>query len=84
MNTSVDIQDTVAVNVRIEENKFYIILEDGRELGVPYNWFWRLEKANPEQRNNWRLIGGGHGIHWKDIDEDISVLGILKGIRSSS
>lgn len=82
MNTSVDIQNIKAVDVRIENKKFYILLEDGRELGVTYNWFWRLEKATPEQLRNWRFIAGGYGIHWEDLDEDISIAGILKGNKS--
>jgi hypothetical protein len=50
---------------------------DGRSLSVPIEWFPRLRDATPEQRNNWRLIGSGTGIHWPDIDEDISVAGLL-------
>lgn len=78
MSTS-DFDEIRATDVRIEEQLFYAILEDGREIGVPYNWFWRLEEATQEQRKNWRFIGKGFGIHWEDIDEDISIAGILKG-----
>jgi hypothetical protein len=52
-------------------------MEDGRTLTVPLEWFPRLRDASPEQRNRWRLIGPGTGIHWPDIDEDISVAGLL-------
>jgi hypothetical protein len=52
-------------------------LEDGRSLTVPLEWFPRLRDGNPAQRNNWRLIGPGTGIHWLDLDEDISVAGLL-------
>ena len=68
-----------AINVLIAETMFYAILEDGREIGVPYNWFWRLEEATQEERSNWRFIGNGEGIHLEDVDEDISINGILKG-----
>jgi hypothetical protein len=56
---------------------FVVHLRDGRSLTVPIEWFPRLRDASPEQRNNWRLIGLGIGIHWPDLDEDISVAGLL-------
>jgi hypothetical protein len=59
------------------DDLFYLRLSDGREIGAPIAWFPRLASATPEQRANWRLIGRGVGIHWPDIDEDISVLGLL-------
>lgn len=71
--------EALATDVRIEAELFVVKLNDGREVGVPYSWFWRLDEANMEQRRNWRLIGKGDGIHWEDIDEDISVRGILWG-----
>ena len=52
-------------------------LEDGRSVSAPLEWFPRLRDATPEQRNHWRFIGPGSGIHWPDIDEDISVAGLL-------
>jgi hypothetical protein len=54
-----------------------IALEDGRRLLVPLAWFPRLLEASAEQRKNWRLIGGGTGVHWPDLDEDISVENLL-------
>ena len=54
-------------------------LEDGREVGVPLDWFPRLRQASIEQRDKWRLIGNGIGIHWEDIDEDISVRRMILG-----
>ena len=63
--------------LRLEEKKFFVILEDGREIGVPYSWFPRLANASAEQLQNWRFIGRGTGIHWEDIDEDISVTALL-------
>jgi hypothetical protein len=56
-----------------------VTLDDGRELAVPVEWYPRLRDADSTARNNWRLIGRGEGIHWPDIDEDISVLGLLAG-----
>ena len=66
-----------ATGVRIAPERFYALLADGREIGVPYEWFKRLANATEAQRNDWRLIGGGTGIHWEEIDEDISVRGLL-------
>ena len=71
--------EVLATDVRIEAELFVVVLNDGREVGVPYAWFWRLSEATPQQRRNWRLIGEGDGIHWEEIDEDISVRGILRG-----
>ena len=73
-----------ATQVRIAEERFYVLLEDGRELGIPYDWYWRLAEATPEQLNNWRLIAGGQGLFWEDLDEDLSVLGLLEGRRSGN
>jgi hypothetical protein len=55
-------------------------LVDGRVISVPLAWSWRLSDATPAQRANWELIGNGHGIHWPDVDEDISAEGMLSGI----
>lgn len=62
-----------AVNIWCTEDMLYVRLEDGRELGVPIEWFPKLRIATDSQRNNWRLIGQGVGIHWEEIDEDVSV-----------
>jgi len=70
-------KSTNAVNIWFDEIKMYLILDDGRELSIPINWFPSLQDATPEQRNNWRFIGAGEGIHWKDLDEDILVEGLL-------
>jgi hypothetical protein len=71
-----------AENVTITEDTLSVDLSDGRTLSVPLAWFPRLMHSTPSERNNWRLIGKGHGIHWGDIDEDISVEGILAGKAS--
>ena len=82
MNSLVEIQIPLAVDVRIEDELFYVVLEDAREIGVPYIWYWRLAQATEADRRNWRFISGGAGIHWENIDEDISVAGILKGNKN--
>jgi hypothetical protein len=65
--------------VTVTEDTLTVDLSDGRTISVPLAWFPRLMHSEPEERNNWRLIGRGHGIHWEDIDEDISVEGLLAG-----
>ena len=67
----------LATNVRSDAEKLYVLLVDGREVSVPLEWFPKLRDATKKQRQSWRLIGGGVGIHWKDLDEDISVAGLL-------
>lgn len=59
-----------------------VVLADGRTLTVPLEWYPRLQHGSPRERKNWRLIGSGVGIHWPDLDEDISVEGLLAGRRS--
>jgi hypothetical protein len=55
-------------------------LADGRVISVPLAWSWRLSDATPAQRANWELIGDGYGVHWPDVDEDISAEGMLSGV----
>ena len=69
----------LAVEVRFTEDALHVRLADGRELAVPLEWFPRLRDATPNQRANWRLIGRGVGIRWEDLDEDLSVAGLLRG-----
>ena len=71
-----------AGNVTITEDTLSVDFSDGRTISVPLAWFPRLLQSTPEERNNWRLIGMGQGIHWEDIDEDISVEGLLGGSPS--
>jgi hypothetical protein len=68
----------LATSVRFDREMLLVLLSDGREIGVPLEWFPRLRDASPDQRGNWRLIGKGVGIHWPDMDEDISVPGLLE------
>lgn len=74
MSTLTVMPDPVAQNVVFSEYDVCFELADGRSISAPLEWFPRLRDATPAQRANWRLIGGGEGIHWPDIDEDISVL----------
>jgi len=78
MPTSAVEFDATAVDVRVSEERLVVVLADGRELGAPLAWFPRLQKASEAQRRNWRLIGRGQGIHWPDVDEDISVISLLR------
>lgn len=66
-----------AQHVELTAEELRVDLVDGRSVIVPISWFPRLRSATPEQRNNWRLIGQGVGIHWEDLDEDLSVRGLL-------
>jgi len=78
MNTSVvSPSEARARSVEFIPDAFVVHLQDGRSLTVPIEWFPRLRDATPEQRNDWRLIGAGIGIHWPKLDEDISVAGLL-------
>ena len=69
--------EPLAVDVRCTDDALRVVLADGREIAVPLVWFPRLLNATTEQRKEWRLIGGGIGIHWEPIDEDILVESLL-------
>jgi len=73
----------VATNVTVTEAALSVDLSDGRTITVPLSWYPRLDHAAPAERAKWELIGDGHGIHWPDIDEDISVQGLLAGKPSN-
>ena len=77
MNTLTDKKESKAIDVWFANEMLYIRLTDGREIGSPITWFPRLMNATAKQKKNWRFIGNGIGIHWEDIDEDISVEGLL-------
>ena len=66
--------------VRVGEFDLVVDLVDGRTISVPLAWFPRLLHASPAQRNNWKLAGGGFGINWPDMDEDVSTASLLRGI----
>ncbi len=80
MNTlAVEIRIPEALNVLLTDDTLSVDLSDGRSISVPIAWFPRLLHSTEQERNNWRLIGRGQGIHWEDIDEDISIEGLLAG-----
>jgi hypothetical protein len=68
-----------AIGVIVDDQELTVSLADGRRLSVPLSWFPRLLHAKPKQRRNYRFIGDGQGIHWPDVDEDISVSGLFRG-----
>jgi hypothetical protein len=71
--------DASATKIWFDNENMWVALADGRQLSVPLNFFPRLLNATSEQRNNFELSGGGTGIHWEEIDEDISVPGLILG-----
>jgi hypothetical protein len=80
MNTSMTNNNIpVVTSVFVADDSLTVDLRDGRTITVPLPWFPRLLHGNSSERNNWNLIGNGTGIHWKDLDEDISVEGLLAG-----
>ena len=79
MTTSEPKVDPRATDVKVTEDELSVALADGRRVIVPLAWFPRLLHASTEQRSNWRLLGDGEGIHWPDVDEDLSVAGLLRG-----
>jgi len=80
--STVEIEVAFAQDVTVTEDTLTVDLTDGRTVAVPLAWFPRLVHATALERDNWRLIGKGQGIHWEDIDEDISVEGLLAGNAS--
>ena len=72
-----DTEDYVARRVWSDETRVYVELNDGRVVGSPLAWFPRLQKATPEQRNQYELVAGGYGIHWAALDEDLTAGGFL-------
>ena len=77
-----ELRDALAQTVSVDDEALVVDLEDGRTITVPVVWFPRLAHGTPKERANWRLIGSGEGIHWPDLDEDISVESLLAGRRS--
>lgn len=83
MSTLVVEHDVFAESVRFTEDTMTVCFDDGRDLSVPLTWFPRLDHGTRQERENFELIGNGEGIHWPDLDEDISVEGLLAGKRSA-
>jgi hypothetical protein len=84
MNTlAIEIHLSNAQHVEVTQDALVVDLADGRTVSVPIGWYPRLLYGTVEERNNWRLIGQGEGIHWPDLDEDISVENLLLGKPSA-
>ena len=79
MNTVVSSEPRIMA-MRVTDDSIVAELEDGRTISVPLAWSWRLSEAAPEERNNFEIIGNGEGVHWPDVDEDISARGMLSGV----
>ncbi|MCH7615951.1 MAG: DUF2442 domain-containing protein [Nitrospinae bacterium] len=80
MSTSkIEASELKAQQVVVSDEALTVDLIDGRTLSVPLGWYPRLTHASPQERDNWRFIGGGEGIHWPDLDEDISIENLWSG-----
>ena len=82
MSSSMPSGDARAKEVVFSQDELAVLLADGRRVSVPLAWFPRLLHATPEQRANYEILGDGQGIHWPDLDEDLSVAGLLKGVSA--
>ncbi len=78
MSTSAERAEALAVDVSCTDDTLTVVLSDGRVISAPLVWFPRLVDATPKQRREWELIGGGIGVHWEAVDEDISVASLLQ------
>jgi len=80
MSTSeTELREALAQSIQVNDDALTVDLVDGRTVTVPLAWFPRLVHGTPDERAHWRLIGGGEGMHWPDLDEDISVESLLAG-----
>jgi hypothetical protein len=79
MSILATVADERVADIEITEDELKVRLMDGRSISVPLAWYPRLLHATPEQRRNWEIAGGGYGIHWPDVDEDLSTEGLLRG-----
>src|SRR5689334_13126048 len=84
MNTLAGKIDERVEAVHFTRESLVVDLMDGRSISVPLSWYPRLLKATPKQRASWEICGGGYGIHWPDIDEDLNTAGLLRGARAPS
>ncbi len=80
MSTAVKLQEVRIKDISVTKDTITAYLVDGRVISVPLAWSWRLSEATPKQRANYEIIGDGQGVHWPDIDEDVSAEGMLYGI----
>jgi len=83
MSSSAPMIDTRAKQVEVTDDELTVLLADGRRISVPLAWYPRLLNATADQRRNFELLGDGHGIHWPEIDEDLSVSGLLRATPGS-
>jgi hypothetical protein len=81
MATSPISADERVLDVAFSDDALSVSLRDGRVISVPLVWYPRLLNATPAQRRNWKVAGGGYGIHWPDVDEDLSTEGLLRGAK---
>ncbi len=81
--SAVEMREALAVHVEVSEDTLAVELADGRTIAVPVAWYPRLAHATTAERGAWRLLGGGRGIHWPALDEDISVVNLLLGQPSA-
>ena len=79
MNNLAKVPDERVAGVRCDADRLIVDLADGRTIAAPLAWYPRLLNATPEQRANWEVAGAGFGIHWPDVDEDLSIAGLLRG-----
>lgn len=79
MSSSAITADERVLDVTFTDDSLSVSLRDGRVISVPLVWYPRLLDATPAQRKNWKIAGGGYGIHWPDLDEDLSTEGLLRG-----
>jgi hypothetical protein len=79
MGSSAITADERVLDVSFSEDALSVSLRDGRVISVPLVWYPRLLNATRSQRENWKIAGGGYGIHWPDVDEDLSTEGLLRG-----
>jgi hypothetical protein len=84
MSSSLPSVDPRAKEVFVSEDELCVVLVDGRRIAAPLRWFPRLLRATPAQRAHYELLGDGIGIHWPEVDEDLSVAGLLRGTPSAS
>lgn len=82
-SSSTETRTPLAQDLSVANEALTVVLLDGRTVSVPLSWYPRLASGSPAEQLNWQLLGGGHGIHWPDLDEDISVEALLAGRPSA-
>ncbi|MBK9246610.1 MAG: DUF2442 domain-containing protein [Ignavibacteria bacterium] len=82
MNAFPNIAEGEVESVQFDHTCIHVTMTDGRTISVPLSWYPRLQHATTDELNNWELCGGGYGIHWEQLDEDLSIQGLLAGSKS--